>query len=60
MALNPKAQYGIGSFIAGLVLAALFGVLAANAGGQRGVYIGALGVCVVAAIAGLIIYFKNK
>jgi hypothetical protein len=61
MAQNAKATYGLSSFIVGLVLAALFGILAgANAGGQRGTYIGALGLCVVAAIVGLILFLKNK
>jgi hypothetical protein len=55
MASPSRKQYGIYSFWAGLVLAVLFAVLTFADESNRAGYIPAMIVCIVAAIAGLII-----
>ena len=61
MALSTaqKTYYG-GSFIAGLVLALLFGILAANTQSNHGAYIGAAVATGIAGLVGGIIFLVNK
>ena len=58
--MTVRAQTGLGSFIAGLVLAGLFGILAGADAAHRGPYIGALATCAAAAIVGLIMFLTNR
>lgn len=53
-----RKQYGFTQTAAGAALAILFAILAASTG--NGVYWGAMGVCIAAGVAGLIIALTAK
>jgi hypothetical protein len=54
--MSKTKQYGYGSFVAGVVLAILFGVLSANSSGSnQTAYIAACVVCAVAGVVGLLV-----
>ena len=56
MASTPaQKQYGMYSFFAGLVLAIIFAVLAFADDSNRTAYIGAMILCIIAGLAGLMI-----
>lgn len=55
MASPSQKQYGIYSFWTGLVLAVLFAILSVADDSNRPAYIGAMIVCIIAGLAGLII-----
>ncbi len=59
--MTKKQKYYFSSFIAGIVLAILFGILALTAsGGNSAAYTAAAATSGVAGIVGLILYFVNK